>query len=1023
MPNKAALKPIGPGDHVFLVDGSSFVFRAYFQSINQDAKYNYRSDGLPTGAIRLFSTKLYQFILDGAVGIKPTHLAILFDKSEDTFRKAIYADYKGTRREPPDDLKPQFPLMREAVRAFGLEPIEKAGFEADDLIATYAREAEAAGADVLIISSDKDLMQLVDDRVQFYDFESGQKGRPGYRPERRIDRQGVIDYFGVPPEKVTDVQALVGDTSDNVPGVPGIGLKTASALISEYGDLETLLARSDEIKQPKRRELLTGFADQARMSKQLVTLDRAVDIDTPLAATRVGELDPKRLIAFAKAIELVTLTKRVGDNSGVDPNTVEADPRLKSDKLHAATYAGKLLQSAEPATEAATSESVGDGELPLGLPPRGQSRPANGGAPVGSGEGGLWLLPSERAQAGLARATATPIDAKACTTIVDVGQLDDWLAEVREAGIFSLAIEVTSGDPMVAGITGISLATGPGRAAYVPVGHRNGDTDLLGPGLVEGQVPVSDALARLKPLLEDESILKVAHDVKPLVLILKRHGIDLVAFDDTILLAYALDAGKGDVSLPALSERWLGYAPVARKDVTGSGKGAVLFEAIPIERATEVAATTAELTLRLWMTLKPRLPSESMVNLYETLERPMVPVLARMEERGVKVDRQALSRLSGEFAQRLGGLEDEVYGLAGETFNIGSPKQLGDILFGKFGLPGGKKTKTGAWSTGADVLDELAAGGNELAARILDWRQLSKLKSTYTDLLPGFIRDETGRIHTQYALAATSTGRLSSYEPNLQNIPIRTEAGRRIRTAFVAAEGMKLISADYSQIELRILAHVADIPQLKQAFAEGRDIHAMTASEMFGVPVEGMPREVRNRAKAINFGIIYGISAFGLANQLTIPREEAGAYIKRYFERFPGIRDYMEAMKAHVREHGFVRTLFGRKMHFPQIKSGNFAERAFVERASINAPIQGSAADIIRRAMIRMEPALAKARIPAQMLLQVHDELVFEVPEDDAERAMPVIAGVMAKAAEPAVVLSVPLQVDAKAASNWDEAH
>ncbi|HET7717444.1 MAG TPA: DNA polymerase I, partial [Bauldia sp.] len=937
MPEKPAHKPIGPGDHVFLVDGSSFVFRAYFQSINQDAKYNYRSDGLPTGAIRLFSTKLYQFLLDGAVGIKPTHLAILFDKSEDTFRKEIYADYKGTRRDPPDDLKPQFPLMREAVRAFGLEPIEKAGYEADDLIATYARQAEAAGADVLIISSDKDLMQLVDDKIQFYDFESGQKGRPGYRPERRIDRQGVIDYFGVPPEKVPDVQALVGDTSDNVPGVPGIGLKTASALISEYGDLETLLARADEIKQPKRRELLTGFAEQARMSKRLVTLDRHVEIDTPLAATRVGELDAKKLIAFAKAIELITLTKRVGENSGIDPNTVEADPRLKSDKLHAATYAARLLtpsEAAPPVPEAAgagaSSATPGDGELPLGLPPRREPRPANGGAPLGSGSGGPWLLPADRAAAGLAEATAAPIDAKKYETVTSQDRLEAWIAEATSTGRVAIGIQMTSGDPMLAGITGIALSTGPGRAAYIPVGHRNGATDLLGPGLLEGQIPVSEVLARLTPLFEDSAVLKIGHDLKALVLLLKRQGIALAPYDDTVLLAYTLDAGKGDVTLPALAERWLGHAPIAKKDLMGSGRASVSFEAVPLDRATHYAAEDAELTFRLWLALKPRLAAERMVNLYETLERPMVPVLARMEERGVKVDRQALSRLSGEFAQKLGGLEDEIHKLAGESFNIGSPKQLGDILFGKFGLPGGKKTKTGAWSTGADVLDELAAGGNELAARILDWRQLSKLKSTYTDLLPGFIHAETGRIHTQYALAATSTGRLSSYEPNLQNIPIRTEAGRRIRTAFIAGEGMKLISADYSQIELRILAHVADIPQLKQAFAEGQDIHAMTASEMFGVPVAGMPREVRNRAKAINFGIIYGISAFGLANQLTIPREEAGAYIKRYFERFPGIRDYMESMKAHVREHGFVRTLFGRKIHFPQIKSGNFAERSFV---------------------------------------------------------------------------------------------
>jgi DNA polymerase-1 len=587
----------------------------------------------------------------------------------------------------------------------------------------------------------------------------------------------------------------------------------------------------------------------------------------------------------------------------------------------------------------------------------------------------------------------------------------------------ALAAALTHPDPMLADLTGLALATAPGKAAYIPLGHRSGADDLLGAGRVAGQIEEEAAIQRLKPLLEDPAILKIAHDLKPLALLLARRGVRLSPYDDAILLSYALDAGKGGNGLAELSERWLGHTPIPMKEVTGSGRTAVALAEVPLERATEVVGESADIALRLWMVLKPRLVAEGMVTLYETLERPMVPVLARMETRGIRVDRQILSRLSGEFAQKLGGIEDDIYRHAGETFNIGSPKQLGDILFGKFGLPGGKKTKTGAWSTGADVLDELAAQGNDLAARILDWRQLSKLKSTYTDLLPGFIHPETGRIHTSYALAATTTGRLSSSEPNLQNIPIRTDEGRRIRTAFIADKGCKLISADYSQIELRILAHIADIPQLKQAFADGLDIHAMTASEMFGVPVEGMPKTVRARAKAINFGIIYGISAFGLSNQLGIPREEAGAYIKRYFERFPGIRDYMEAKKAEVRAHGFVRTLFGRKIHFPQAKSGNAAERAFVDRASINAPIQGSAADIIRRAMIRMEPALERAKLSAKMLLQVHDELIFEVPEEEVDATIPVVREVMAKAAEPAAMLTVPLQVDAAAADNWDEAH
>ncbi len=594
-------------------------------------------------------------------------------------------------------------------------------------------------------------------------------------------------------------------------------------------------------------------------------------------------------------------------------------------------------------------------------------------------------------------------------------RLDAWIAEAEATGRVAVDTETTSLDPMQGELVGMSLATGPGRAAYIPLAHKDGPGDLLGGGLVAGQVPAEAALQRLKPLLEDKSVLKIAQNLKFDALVLSRHSIEVAPFDDTMLISYALDGGKGGSGMNELADAVLGYKPMAFKEVAGTGRGQVTFDRVPIDKATEYSAEDADVAIRLWTALRPRLVAEHMVNVYETLERPMIPVLARMEARGIRVDRHILSRMSGAFSQKLAGLEDEIYKLAGAPFNIGSPKQLGDVLFGKFGLPGGKKTRTGAWATGADVLEELAAGGNELARHILDWRQLSKLKSTYTDLLPGYINPGTGRVHTSYALASTTTGRLSSSEPNLQNIPIRTEEGRRIRTAFVADEGMKLISADYSQIELRIVAHVAEVPELKQAFADGLDIHAMTASEMFGVPVAGMPPEVRRRAKAINFGIIYGISAFGLANQLGIPREEAGAYIKRYFERFPGIRDYMEAMRKKVRADGYVSTLFGRKVNFPQTGSSNPSERAFVDRAAINAPIQGTAADIIRRAMIRMEPALAQARLKAGMLLQVHDELVFEAPEDEVDETMKVAAHVMETAAAPAVHLSVPLHVDVHA--------
>ena len=947
----SAPSSLGPGDHVFLVDGSSFVYRAFFQSINQDAKYNYRSDGLPTGALRLFCAKLYQFVREGAVGIMPTHLAIVFDKSEETFRKEIYPDYKGTRREMPDELKPQFPLMREAVRAFGLEPVEKEGYEADDIIATYAKEAKATGAEVLIISSDKDLMQLVGDHVEFYDFESGTRGRPGYRPERRIDRQGVIDYFGVPPEKVIDVQALVGDTSDNVPGVPGIGIKTASALIGEYGDLDTLLANAESIKQPKRRQLLIDFADQARMSRTLVTLHDDVESGTPLSATRMGDLDAGRLIAFLKAIELSTLTKRVAEATGVDPNTVEADPAIRSAKHHDATFAARLVPHDDNAHAAP--------EAPAGVVP----------SPlVGEGEGGKGTTPAAAVAAGAKAATAVPFDREKYETITDLARLDEWIAEATALGRVAIDSAATASDPMQADLCGVSLALAPGRACYVPLAHKSGESDLLGDNVAPGQIGRDDALKALKKLLEDASVLKIAQNLKFDTVLFARLGLAVAPYDDTMLMAYALDGGLGGYDIEALSEKRLGHAPQAIKELVGSGKARLTFERVELDRATAFAAEGTDIALRLWLALKPRLAAEHMVAVYETLERPMVPVLARMEARGITVDRQILSRLSGAFGQKLGGLESEIYELAGEEFNIGSPKQLGDILFGKFGLAGGKKTKTGAWSTGADILDELAAGGNTLAARILDWRQLSKLKSTYTDLLPGFINPETGRVHTSYALASTTTGRLSSSDPNLQNIPVRTEEGRRIRTAFVASPGMKLVSADYSQIELRVVAHVADIGQLKQAFADGLDIHAMTASEMFGVPVEGMPSEVRRRAKAINFGIIYGISAFGLANQLGIPRQEAGDYIAKYFERFPGIKDYMEAMRKKVRADGYVSTLFGRKIHFAAANAKNPAERAFIDRAAINAPIQGSAADIIRRAMIRMEPALDAARLSARML-------------------------------------------------------
>ena len=999
-------RPVGPGDRVFLVDGSSFIFRAYFQSIRQDQKYNYRSDRLPIGAVRLFATKLFQFVREGAAGIKPTHLAIIFDKTEDSFRREIYPSYKAHRPDPPEDLIPQFPLMRAVVRAFGLRPIEQDRYEADDLIATYARQARERGAETLIVSADKDLMQLIGPRVTMYDPASGD------REERRIGPKEVVEYFGAGPDKVIDIQALAGDSTDNVPGAAGIGVKTAAQLIAEFGDLESLLARANEIKQPKRREVLTNpeSVEKIRISKKLVTLVDDVVLEEPLDELALNPPDAKTLVAFFKAMEFPTIIRRVAEIYGVDAGAIEPDP----DFVGPGAWRGRNGEAKAPAPA-----------LPPRPEPAAELSPP--GKPAGPTTPGAALHPKALAEARLAEARETKIDRSAYATVRTLDDLRGWIAAAFEAGAVALDTETSSLDAMQAELVGLSLCVAPGKACYAPLAHRGaGKSDLFGGGeILPDQIKESDALALLKPLLEAPGVVKIGHNVKFDWLILAERGVELKPFDDTMLLSYALDAaattdGHG---MDWLSERFLGHETIRFADVAGSGKSFVGFARVAIDKATEYAAEDVDVTFRLWRALKSRLNAERMTNVYETLERPLIAPLGRMERRGVSIDRAILSQLSGEFAQGMARLEAEIHRLAGEPFNLGSPKQLGDILFGKMGLPGAKKTATGAWSTSASVLDDLAEEGHELPARILDWRQLAKLKSTYADALPSFVNPRTHRVHTSYALAATTTGRLSSSDPNLQNIPVRNEEGRKIRRAFIADKGYALISADYSQIELRLLAHVADIPQLKQAFADGLDIHAMTASEMFGVPVKDMPGEIRRRAKAINFGIIYGISAFGLANQLSIPREEAGAYIRKYFERFPGIRDYMDSTKKQARTDGFVRTIFGRKCHFPRITASNPSERAFNERAAINAPLQGSAADIIRRAMIHMDDALAKAKLKAIMLLQVHDELVFEAPLDEVEATTKLVAKVMEQAPLPAVQLSVPLKVDARAAANWDEAH
>jgi DNA polymerase-1 len=998
----ASAKPRKPkkGDHVFLVDGSSYIFRAYWQSMNQDQKYNRRSDGLPTGAVRMFCIMLWRILAEMKPEEKPTHLAVVFDKSEKTFRTDMYPDYKAHRPDPPDELRPQFSLIRDAVRAFDLPSVEMQGYEADDLIATYAREACEAGAIVTIVASDKDLMQLVNDCVTMYDT----------MKDRRIGRAEVIEKFGVPPEKVIEVQALIGDSTDNVPGVPGIGPKTAAQLIIEYGDLETLLAHAGEIKQEKRRQSLIENAKVALLSKKLVTLDDHVKLDVPLADLAVHEPDHRKLVSFLKAMEFTTLVRRIAENTGVDAGEIEPDEQFKVGGAPPA-----------PPANAAQAAPAGRKREPAGRPASQKTDRDQVAALPGD------MTPQALATARIEAARSRKIDRSGYETVRTLERLNGWIARARDLGVLAIATGTTSPDPMQATLCGFSLALAPDEACYVPLKHRQsgdgGSEGLFAGGLASDQIPEGSALAAIKPLLEDESILKVGLNLKFDWLLFAQRGIEIAAQDDAMLMSYVLDAGRSGHGLEPLAQRYFAHQTINMNEVAGSGKSKLPFDCVAIEKATEYAAEDADLTLQLWQLLKPRLVAEHMTTVYETLERPLVPVLARMERRGISIDRQVLSRLSGEFAQRAMGLEEEIRTLAGEPVNPGSPKQIGDILFGKLGLPGGTKTKTGQWSTGARALEDLAEQGHALPQKILDWRQVAKLRSTYTDALPGYVNPQTHRLHTSYALAATTTGRLSSSEPNLQNIPIRTEEGRKIRRAFVAAPGYKLASADYSQIELRLLAAIADIEPLKKAFREGLDIHAMTASEMFGVPVKDMPGEVRRRAKAINFGIIYGISAFGLANQLGIAREEAGAYIKKYFERFPGIRDYMEETKAFCKKNGYVLTLFGRKCHYPDIVNSNASIRAFNERAAINARLQGTAADIIRRAMVRMDAALAKAKLNAQMLLQVHDELVFELPQGEVEKTLPVVKKVMEQAPMPALDLSVPLSVDASAADNWDEAH
>jgi DNA polymerase-1 len=940
----------GPAIRLYLVDGSGFIFRAFHALPPLTRK----TDGLPVGAVSGFCNMLWKLLVDMKASAEaPTHLAVIFDHSESTFRNKLYDKYKAHRPPPPEDLVPQFPLVREATRAFGVPCLELPGYEADDLIAAYACKVRDLGGEVVIVSSDKDLMQLVGERVSMLDTMKNVK----------IGIEQVAEKFGVTPDKVVDVQALCGDSVDNVPGAPGIGIKTASALINEYGDLDTLLARASEIKQEKRRQTLIEFADQIRLSRQLVQLDCDTPLPEPIDDLAVRDPDGPTLQAFLEQMEFRTLARRIGDGSGASAGGAQA-----------------LTVPATPAPEA-----------------KARTAPEH-----------------------------PPIDVNVYECVRDLATLDRWIAEAFAAGVVAFDTETDALGAVSAGLCGVSLATAPGKACYIPVGHAHeseGALQLDAPGDLT-QIPLEAAMARLKPLLEDPSVLKVAQNAKYDLAVLARHGIQVAPVDDTMLISFALEGGlHKSHGMDELSQRLLAHEPISFKTVAGAGKAQKSFKHVELGPATCYAAEDADVTLRIWEHLKPRLAHERLRTVYETLERPMPQVLVEMELAGVKIDPDQLRKLSNDFSVRMGELEAEAHRVAGRPFNLGSPKQIGDILFKEMGLASGRMTATGAASTDASMLEDLAAQGHELPRILLDWRQLSKLKGTYTDALVAAVNPQTNRVHTSYSLAAATTGRLASTDPNLQNIPIRTEEGRKIRKAFIAEPGHVLISADYSQIELRLLAHIGDIPQLKQAFAEGLDIHAMTASEMFGVPIEGMPAETRRRAKAINFGIVYGISAFGLANQLSIPRDEAGAYIKTYFERFPGIRTYMDRMQRQVRAEGFVTTVFGRKVHIPAARGKSQAERSFADRAAINAPIQGAAADIMRRAMIRMPGALREAGLTAKMLLQVHDELVFEAPQAEAEAVIAVARRIMERAAEPALSISVPLVVEARAAANWDDAH
>jgi DNA polymerase-1 len=915
-------------NHLYLVDGSGYIFRAYHRLPPLTNKH-----GVPAGAVYGFTTMMWKLVDDLHAADGPTHMAVIFDASSKTFRNDMYDQYKAHRPPPPEDLVPQFPLIREATRAFSLPCIEEEGLEADDIIACYAKAALAEGWKVTIVSSDKDLMQLIEPGLDLLDTMNN----------RRLGREHVVEKFGVEPEQLGDVLALMGDAVDNVPGVPGVGPKTASELIKTYGDLEGVLAAAPSIKKPKLSENLIEHADMARLSRELVRLACDRPLPEPLDGLTLKGLPKEPLQAFLMDMGFRSLLTKLGG------------------------------EEASAALPARVEEAV-------------------------------------------------PFVHKEYETVVTEADLDRWIAAGYEAGVVAVDTETDDVDCIRANLVGISLATAAGKACYIPLGHGFSEGDLLSDPPV--QLPRPLVLAKLKPLLEDPAVLKIGQNLKYDLIMFRRSGVDVAPYDDTMLLSYDLDAGLGGHGMDDLAKRHLDHACIEFKDVCGTGKNQVTFDKVPLDRATEYAAEDADVTLRLWQRLKPRLSREAATRVYELVDRPLVPVVAEMERAGILVDRQELHRLSTEFGEEILRLEGVIHTAAGGPFTIGSPKQLGEVLFDRLGLQGGRKGKSGVYSTDVNELERIAGEsegpGAEVSRLVLEWRQLSKLKSTYTDALQQQINPATDRVHTCFSLAIAQTGRLSSTDPNLQNIPIRTEIGRRIRDAFVAPEGHVILSADYSQIELRLAAHMADVPQLREAFQNGADIHNLTAQELFGE----VNRETRGRAKTINFAILYGISSWGLAGRLGVDRGEAQAIIDRYFDRFPGVRNYIALTVAEVREKGFVTTLFGRKTHLPGIKGKTVGERQAAERQAINAPIQGTSADIIKRAMVRMPAALEAAGLPhVRMLLQVHDELVFEVRHEDVDTAKPVIERVMAGAAEPHVQLSVPLGIEIGIGASWGAAH